>query len=454
MENNELLEELLNSYETDNYPDGFESKFSIMECLSDRNGVCTFLVQDKNEIVYIAKCYEKNRWDITDKGIQKTLDHPGIPRFVDFFENSEMSIIVREYIDGTDLLEYINTNDPDQNEIIDICIKICDILSYLHHREPPVIHRDIKPQNIIMRQDGSLALIDFDIARIYQNDKDYDTSFFGTVSYSPPEQYGFSQTDVRSDIYSFGVLLRHLITGSPKENKNIKIYKPLQKIIDKATGFAPEKRFSDISQVKKALLNATPKKQKIKAGIIIFCSLVLAGALVFAGIKIYQKITYNPFVEGDAPAYLSDDQKVADAVEYMKNKYHTDMFDASGDVSTVGDLRKAMIELYGLDKKYVYGINKEMPQESDEYFLPWGWDDGQTVDRDIMIYAAVKVHDPSIVADWSEIKDDNGFYPGVRAAVAYAEKNGIADGANRPGDISLGEMALILANADNAFETS
>ena len=180
MENNELLEELLNSYETDNYPDGFESKFSIMECLSDRNGVCTFLVQDKNEIVYIAKCYEKNRWDITDKGIQKTLDHPGIPRFVDFFENSEMSIIVREYIDGTDLLEYINTNDPDQNEIIDICIKICDILSYLHHREPPVIHRDIKPQNIIMRQDGSLALIDFDIARIYQNDKDYDTSFFGT----------------------------------------------------------------------------------------------------------------------------------------------------------------------------------------------------------------------------------------------------------------------------------
>ena len=95
-----------------------------------------------------------------------------------------------------------------------------------------------------------------------------------------------------------------------------------------------------------------------------------------------------------------------------------------------------------------------MPRESDEFFMPWGWDDGQTVDRDIAVYAAVKVHDPAIVADWSGIKDDNGFYPGVRAAVAFAEETGILSGANQPGDIPLGDLALILANADRVFDAA
>lgn len=113
-----------------------------------------------------------------------------------------------------------------------------------------------------------------------------------------------------------------------------------------------------------------------------------------------------------------------------------------------------MVELYGLDRDYVDGINTGIPGESDEFFLPWGWDDGQTVARDVMVYAAVKVHDPSIVADWSSLKDDNGYYPGVRIAVVFAEETGITTGANRPADITLGEMALILANADRVFEAA
>ena len=182
--------------------------------------------------------------------------------------------------------------------------------------------------------------------------------------------------------------------------------------------------------------------------------MLAAGLLIFAGVKIYQAVTYTPFTADAIPAYLSDEERVADAVAYMKDKYGTNMFDEADDVSTVGDLRAAMIDLYGLDRDYVYGINTEMPQESDEYFMPWGWDDGQTVDRDIAVYAAVKAHDPSIVADWSSIKDDNGYYPGVRAAAAFAEETGIMTGANRPGDITLGELALILANTDRVFDAA
>ena len=138
----------------------------------------------------------------------------------------------------------------------------------------------------------------------------------------------------------------------------------------------------------------------------------------------------------------------------MKAKYDTEIFDAAGDIATIGLLRQVMMELYGLDREYVYGSCPGIPQESDEYLLPWGWGDAQTVERDVMIYAAVKVHDPAIVADWSSLKDDNGFYPGARVAVAFAEKTGISAGANKPGDICIGEMALILANADRVFEAA
>ena len=110
-----------------------------------------------------------------------------------------------------------------------------------------------------------------------------------------------------------------------------------------------------------------------------------------------------------------------------------------------------MIELYGLDHDYVYGFSEDIPQESDDYFMPWGWDDGQTLDRGVAVYAAVKVHDPSIVEDWSSLKDDNGEYPGERVAMAYAEKHGILEGANRPDDITVGDVALILYNAEKSF---
>ena len=163
-------------------------------------------------------------------------------------------------------------------------------------------------------------------------------------------------------------------------------------------------------------------------------------------------MTYTPFTKDAIPAYLSDEERIEDAVSYMKEKYGTSMFDEMDEYATVGDLRRVLIDLYGLDHDYVYGMNDGIPQESDAYFLPWGWDDEQYVDREPVIYAAVKVHDPSIVADWSSIKDDNGYYPGVRVAAAFAEKTGIAAGMKRPSDLTKGEVAIVFADADRIFE--
>jgi len=455
MSSDNPLYEILKTYDDIKYPEEFSSSCDIMECLSDLNGIVTFLVRAKNGCEYIAKCFDKAMWKgFSGNEILTDLSHKGLPEYVATYENEAMSVAVREYVSGVSLDRYASENEISREKAVDICLQLCDILIYLHNRPTPIIHRDIKPQNIIVRSDGSIALIDFDIARMHNTENETDTVFFGTRSYAPPEQYGFSQTDGRTDIYSLGVLLRWLLTGSTKENKNIKIYRPLANIIKKCTGFSPAERFSDAEKVKKALEKANPRSQALRMTMLFIAAAAVLGLLSFAGIEIYKYVTYSPFSEDAIPAFIDDEETVNDAVKYMKDKYGTDMFDEYSEVARVGDLRKAMIELYGLDRDYVYGINTDIPREDDAFFLPWGWDDNQTIDKDTVIYAAVKVHDPALVADWSSLKDDNGYYPGVRVAVDFAEKQGIAELVHRPGDITLGDIAIILANTDRVFESA
>ncbi len=455
MKRDDLLQTILDSYDDSNYPEEFVNEYDIMECLSDHDGICTFLVQDKAGKNCIAKCYERSKWGISDNSkILNSLDRDDLPKHIATYESDTVTVILREYIEGISLSRYATENNLSEREIVQICIRLCDILGYLHHREAPIIHRDIKPQNIIVRPDGSIVLIDFDIARIYRSGSDTDTMFFGTLAYAPPEQYGFSQTDARTDIYSLGILLRWLLTGSTRDNKNIKVYRPLERVIVKCTGFAPKERFSDVSQVKRSLLHANPKAQGLRMAANILCAALAVGLIAFAGVKIYQTATYTPFTDNAIPAYMSDEERIADAVAYMREKYDTDMFDRSEEIATVGDLRAVLIELYGYERDYVYGFSTGIPEECDEYFIPWNWNEEQTVDRDIAVYVAVKAHDRAMVADWSSIKDDNGYYPGMRVAMNFAEETGIITGANRPRDILLGELALILANTDRVFDAA
>ena len=455
MENDEVLQSILNADDRFHYPPGFLEEYSIMECLSEQMGIITFLVQDRHGENCIAKCYDRKTWTLRDNGdLLKDLDHEGIPKYKASFQNDDMPVTVREYIEGVSLDRYAEENSLSEEEIVRIGSELCDILAYLHHRPEPVIHRDIKPKNIIIRPDGRVALIDFDIARVYHSDHENDTTFFGTRFYAPPEQYGFSQTDARTDIYSLGILLRWLLTGNTKEDKWNRIDRPLSGVIRKCTAFSPEERYSDVDQVKRALLRANPKARTFRKTAMILCTLAATVLLGYGGFRLYRSVTYSPFSGNVIPVVLSDEERIADAVDYMKNRYDTTMFEPADDFANIGDLRSALINLYGLDHDYVYEVNEDMPCESDAFFLPWGWDGTHVLNRDVMAYAAVKLHDPAIVADWTSLKDDNGFYPGVRVAVAFAEKNGIMTGVNKPTDITLGEMALIFTNADRVFESA
>ncbi len=457
MRNADLLQLINAAYDEITYPDGFADQYVIMECLAERNGIDTFLVQKRGDapMQFVAKCYDRSVWSIDAPAeILRDLEHPGLPRLMDTFEDDRTTVTVREYVKGQPLDQYALEHELSEQDVIHFCLQLCDILAYLHHRPDPIIHRDIKPQNVIVGLEGQLSLIDFDIARVYRSGNDTDTRFFGTVAYAPPEQYGFSQTDARADIYSLGILLRYLLTGSTRENKMVRVYKPLAKVISRCTAFAPEKRYADVDQVKKALRQANPSAQKKRLALFILCTLLAAAILVFAGYKIYEKVTYDPFAQDVLPAYTSDEERITDAVQYMKETYHTDLFDDRDALATFGLIRTFLTDCMGLDHDYVYKVNTGRPEELEDCFFPWGYPDTQFVDRDVMLYVAVKLHDPSIVADWSSLKDDTGVYPGTRVALAFNERAGITTGVNRPDDITVGEAALILANADRVFKAA
>lgn len=451
----ELLEAIHLAYDDSTYPSEFLSHYDIMECLGEGNGCDTFLVQDGQGIPYVAKCYNRGVWELdSHDDMLTTLDHPGLPKHVASYTNEHMTAMVRTFVPGVSLDRHARTRNLSEQNIVSLCVKLCDVLAYLHHRPQPIIHRDIKPANIIVRPDGGVSLIDFDIARVYREGSDADTRFFGTVAYAPPEQYGFSQTDCRADIYALGVVLRFLLTGSPRENRNVRVYRPLEKIIARCTAFDPNRRYADVDQVRRALLRANPRSQGLRIAGVGVATCLACALFVFVGVQVWRAATWSPFNDDAIPAVLNDEERIADAVAYMQATHGTHLFDGSSEIATMGLLRQALVEVYGLDRDYAYGYQTEgLPTESDEYFMAWGLDDDQYLRRDVAVYAAVKVHDPTLVAEdqWSKLSDDNGEYPGSRVAQLFADEHGITVGANRPYDITVGELALLFANADRVF---
>lgn len=250
--------DILNNFDNSEYPSGFLKKYVQLECLNCSHGTETFLVKQKDDgKLYVAKCYDKSLYPfVHESDILKSLHHSGLPVFADEFQNDTMVCIVREYIYGKPLDQYIAESNLTKKEVIDICIQLCDILIYLHEQTKPVIHRDIKPQNIIAKPDGNISLIDFDISRVYHADAKTDTQFFGTREFAPPEQYGFSQTDCRTDIYSMGVVMGWLLTGemNTKEVLNKLGNDRLASIYKKCTAFSPESRFTSAAKLKTALI--------------------------------------------------------------------------------------------------------------------------------------------------------------------------------------------------------
>lgn len=167
--------------------------------------------------------------------------HPYLPKLMEVTYADHCTTIIEEYIEG----ETIGSVELSVKQFASVARELCAVLEFIH--EKGIIHRDIKPSNIILAKDGHIRLIDFDIARIGKEEAEQDTKILGTRGYAPPEQYGFSQTDERADIYALGVTLNQIAMVGEKGIK-----KRYQKIINRCMNLNPDKRYQSAGQVKRA----------------------------------------------------------------------------------------------------------------------------------------------------------------------------------------------------------
>ncbi len=171
-----------------------------------------------------------------EASILARLDHPNLPKVSDYFSDEGREYLVMDFVEGLDLREIINEARRKgeflpEDELLDWIGQLCDALSYLHSRTPPVLHRDIKPSNIKLTPSGHIKLVDFGLVKLLTTDDSRTVTVVqgrGTVQYTPLEQYGgdTGHTDARSDLYSLGATCYHLVTLQPPVDARQRFLQP------------------------------------------------------------------------------------------------------------------------------------------------------------------------------------------------------------------------------------
>jgi outer membrane protein assembly factor BamB len=201
-----------------------------------------------------------------EANILASLNHPTIPKIYDYFTEGTRSYLALEYIEGEDLEALMGDAEQilPEERVVDWAVQICDVLSYLHSQEPPIVFRDMKPSNIMLRPPNHVVLVDFGIARVFEVGQ--KGTMIGTEGYSPPEQYR-GIANPAGDIYALGATLHHLLTRrdprleppftfheEPPRLLNPALSEELEAVIMKALEYEPEKRFASAKDMKDTLV--------------------------------------------------------------------------------------------------------------------------------------------------------------------------------------------------------
>ena len=234
---------------------------------------------------------------MAEADMMKRLDHPALPRIVDIIDTGVTIYVVMDYIEGESLDRVLRDEGPQPEErVLDWAKQLCDVLGYLHGQKKPIIYRDMKPGNVMLKPEGNIKIIDFGIAREYKEHSTQDTTVLGTKGYAPPEQYT-GQTDARSDIFALGVTMHQLLTGVvPQPNEVLipvrqwdhNLSEGIEAIINKCVEFSPADRYQNCAELMYDLqhpeLVGRNHKRKQKRRMAAFLSaLVLSAATLIGG---------------------------------------------------------------------------------------------------------------------------------------------------------------------------
>ena len=274
---------------------------------------------------------------IAETDILKRLNHPHLPSIIDVIDRDDTFLIVMDYIEGKALDYWLKKEGAQpQERVVEWAKQICDVFGYLHSRKPPIIYRDLKPANVMLKPDGQIMIIDFGTAREFKETSIEDTSCLGTQGYAAPEQYGgHGQTDARTDIYTLGATMYHLLTGHnpslpPYEMYPIRRWNPalssgLEEIVLKCTQRNPNDRYQSCAELMYALehygeLDQEYRKRQMRKWrtFVAMCSLTAASLLGCVGFKVGETMTTKSSYEG----YIKEAANSPEQSE--REKYYTD----------------------------------------------------------------------------------------------------------------------------------
>ena len=302
---------------------------------------------------------------IAETDILKRLNHPHLPSIIDVIDCDDTFLIVMDYIEGRGLDYWLKKEGAQpQERVVEWAKQICDVLGYLHSRKPPIIYRDLKPSNVMLKPDGQIMIIDFGTAREFKDQSVEDTKCLGTQGYAAPEQYGgHGQTDARTDIYNLGATMYHLLTGHnpclpPYEMYPIRKWNPalssgLEEIILKCTQRNPNDRYQSCAELMYALEHFNEldseyrKKQKHKwAAFVTTCSLTVVALIGCLGFKFAEissiNNSYESYVRSASNAATKEEREQhykeavnldpsrVDAWKLLLNEYIGEMNDEDG----------------------------------------------------------------------------------------------------------------------------
>jgi hypothetical protein len=278
---------------------------------------------------------------VTEAGILRHLKHPHLPSIVDIFNEDDTFLIVMDYIEGRTLSDILKEQGRQpQADVVDWALQICSVFKYLHGLNPPIIYRDMKPGNVMLKPDGNIMVIDFGTAREYKHQSSEDTIHLGTKGYAAPEQFqdNHQQTDPRTDIYNLGATMYHLVTGKNPSKPPFKflpirqvdrtLSSGLESIILKCVAPDPNERYQTVDDLEFALehyqeLEVETIKQKSLAyrkWVTLGCVATILSSLS-VGLRLYaNSLLSNTYDEElrSARIAVNQDEQIEDYISAIK----------------------------------------------------------------------------------------------------------------------------------------
>lgn len=320
---------------------------------------------------------------IAETNILKSLSHKYLPSIIDVIDDGDTFLIVMDYIQGKSLNEILKESmnldglPIAVDDVVSWGKQLCDVLYYLHTRRNPIIYRDMKPANVMLKPDGEISLIDFGTARVFKTGNSEDTTCLGTPGYAAPEQYGGNgQTTPQTDIYCLGATLHHLITGrnpsstpfnfpritqcrptlleeTPRDQRDALL--GLEMIIEKCTEYESQNRYQSCAELKYDLEHpeeiGLPYRRQLKRKVLAFGSCAgmaaILGAVSLFGLVMENKTKksgYDYYIEEAVTASLekkTENYKKAIALNPSKEEAYIELLNvmlADGEFSGEDDM--------------------------------------------------------------------------------------------------------------------